>query len=90
MLDTLNNPDAVTLAKLLEKASSDIGEWLADRKNRRAIPHRLERCGYAPVRNDYTDDGLFKVGGKRQVIYARSALTLSERLKAARALTKSV
>jgi hypothetical protein len=40
------------------------------------------------VRNDAADDGLFKVGGKRQVIYARSTLTLSERLKAARALAK--
>jgi hypothetical protein len=86
LLDTLSNPPAVTLATLLVNAKGEISEWLADRKNRRAIPFRLERCGYAPVRNDAAEDGLFKVGAKRQVIYARSALTFGERLTAARAL----
>ena len=59
-------------------------EWLADRKNRRTIPHRLEQCGYAPVRNPSANDGLWKISGKRQAIYAKSQLPLREQLEAAR------
>jgi hypothetical protein len=28
----------------------NLAEWLTDRKNRRQIPYRLEKCGYIPVR----------------------------------------
>jgi hypothetical protein len=39
VLETLNNPDAVTLAQLIEAAAgTEAGEWLMDRKNRRATP----------------------------------------------------
>ena len=31
--------------------SGDFAAWIRDPKNRRAIPHRLEECGYTPVRN---------------------------------------
>ena len=65
----------------------DFETWIRDRKNRRAIPHRLEKCGYVPVRNDTADDGLWKINGKRQVVYARSTLSLAAQLKAARQLT---
>ena len=50
------------------------------------IPHRLEKVGYVPVRNEYADDGLWKLYGKRQAIYAKSALSISDRLRAAKAL----
>ena len=89
VLDDLGNPDAVTLAMLLQKANGGIYEWLDERKNRRIVPHRLERCGYVPVRNDLAEDGLFKIKGRRQVIYARDRLALGDRLKAAQALAKS-
>ena len=85
VLDQLGNPDAVTLAADREAAGAEFGDWLRDRKNRRAIPHRLEHCGYVPVRNDAADDGLWKINGKRQVVYAKSELSISDRLKAARA-----
>ena len=88
VLDDLGNPDAVTLAMLLLKANGEIEDWLRDRKNRRIIPHRLEKCGYVPVRNDAADDGLFKIKGRRQVIYASDKLALGERLKAAYALAR--
>jgi hypothetical protein len=49
VLDSLENPDAVTLAMIIkEAAGEEIQEWLKDRKNRRVIPHRLEQCGYEP------------------------------------------
>jgi Family of unknown function (DUF5906) len=88
VLDRLQNPNAVTLLRVQNAAigSGDFELWIKDRKNRRAIPHRLEKCGYVPVRNDLADDGLWKVSGKRQVIYTRSTLSLVAQLKAARSL----
>ena len=88
VLDDLGRPDAVTLAMLLGKAKGEIAEWLDDRKNRRAIPHRLEQCGYVPVRNDAADDGLFKISGRRQRVYAADRLPNRDRLRAAAALLK--
>jgi hypothetical protein len=57
--------------------------WLSDRKNRRQIPYRFEQCGYSPVRNEAAEDGLWKVGAKRQVIYALSDRSFRDRLAAA-------
>ena len=39
-----------------------------------------------PVRNDLADDGLWKINGRRQVIYARSTLPIAAQLKAANRL----
>ena len=86
VLDALGNPDAVTLAQIKSKAGSEFLDWLSERRNRSSIPHRMERCGYTPFRNDAVDDGLWKVGGKRQVIYAKGTLSGGERGKAARGL----
>ena len=48
--------------KVIPKAMTNpFKMWLQDRKNRRAIPHRFEQCGYAPVRNPDREDGLWKV-----------------------------
>jgi Family of unknown function (DUF5906) len=92
-------PVAFTLAKVLEMATtlapkdndgnpqrSSFAHWLADRKNRRQIPHRFEMCGYSPVRNGYAKDGLWKIGGARQVIYALATRSPSDRLAAAEAV----
>ena len=86
MLEALGNPDAVTLLQLIEKAQGGTTDWLMDRRNRRAIPHRMERCGYAPVRNPTAADGLWKLKGGRQVIYARTTLSHDEQVRAAREL----
>jgi Family of unknown function (DUF5906) len=87
VLDTLGNPDAVTLEQLIEQAvGRDAADWLLDRKNRRAIPHRMERCGYVPVRNPDADDGLWKVVGKRQTVYAKATLAPREQIAAARSV----
>ena len=86
VIDDIGNPDAITLERVRNKAEGDFADWIKDRKNRRAIPHRFEQCGYAPVRNEAAKDGMWKIGGKRQGVYARSALPVSERLRAARHL----
>jgi hypothetical protein len=88
VLDDMRNPDSMTLESLKAHAfGKDIRPWLDDRKNRRAIPHRLEKCGYVTVRNDTADSGLWVIDSVRQVVYAKKALNPCDRLKAARALT---
>jgi hypothetical protein len=86
VLDALGNPDAVTLVQLIAKATGETSEWLMNRKNRRTIPHRMERCGYMPVRNPDADDGLWRFGTTRRVIYAKVALSVAQQLAAAKAL----
>ena len=83
MLDKLDHPDAITLEDLVRESESDLGDWLGERKHRRQIPFRLENAGYVPVRNEAAKDGLWKVSGKRQAIYARRELSVSERASAA-------
>ena len=61
-------------------AGVDFVDYLKDRKNSRRIPHRFEACGYVPVRNPDADDGLWRLNGRRQVIYARSNLSFADRL----------
>ena len=58
-------------------------EWLHDLRFRRALPHRMERCGYVPCRNPNAEDGLWKVNGRRQALYAKAGLSPDGRLKAA-------
>ena len=84
---SLDVPDAVALDMLVKEADFDFYTWLRDRKNRRNIPHRLEQCGYIPVRNDAADDGLFKINNRRQAVYARTGLSFRGRLEAVRKLT---
>jgi hypothetical protein len=86
VLDRIGNPAAVMLSRIQAAAygDGDFGEWIKDRKNRRAIPHRMEKCGYIAVHNMAAQDGLWKAGGRRQVIYARSALPLVDQIKTPR------
>jgi hypothetical protein len=103
VIEQLGGPGAVTLAQIQKaaidqatyaleaqaiKARSDFREWICDRKNRRAIPHKLEACGYVPVRNPDASDGLWKIAGRRQAVYARAELSEQERRAAAVELTK--
>jgi Family of unknown function (DUF5906) len=77
-------PEATTLIAVQDATSDEnFEEWLKDRKNRRQIPYRFEQCGYVPVRNAAADDGLWKIKGRRQVVYAKATLTLREQLAAA-------
>jgi hypothetical protein len=97
VIEELKDPSAITITMLLTKTTGSLDDWLRDRRNRRAIPHRLEKCGYVSVRNNNADDGLWKVakidtgGGKtssRQVIYAKATLSLRDRFAAAEQLAQ--
>jgi hypothetical protein len=45
LLKSLGDPKAVTLGRIQGQAHGDFADWIKDRKNRRTIPHRLEKCG---------------------------------------------
>ena len=76
----------MTINQTANEAPAEFAAFLRDLKNRRQIPHRLESCGYTPVRNDAAKDGLWKIGGSRQAIYAKSDLTQRDRIAAAQRL----
>jgi hypothetical protein len=41
VLDGIGNPAVTTLGEIINNAPPDFQEWLKNRKNSRAIPHRL-------------------------------------------------
>jgi hypothetical protein len=88
VLDRMGNPDATTIIRITAEATGAFEDWIRDRKNRRVIPHRLEKCGYVPVRNNAANDGLWKINGTRQAVYAKTALSIRDRLKATNELTQ--
>ena len=83
VIEALGTPNVVTIKQLTAAATGSTAEWLMDRKNRRAFPHKLERCGYVAVKNPERDDGLWKLNGQRQVVYAKANLSNSEAVRAA-------
>lgn len=83
VIDQLKNPDALTLPQLQEKATGETAIWLLDRRNRRAIPHRLERCGYVAVRNPDRNDGRWIIKENRQTVYAKATLPVRRQIAAA-------
>lgn len=85
-LEKLGWPDAVTISRVASYAVDEFREFLLDRRNARRVPHRFEECGYVQARNPSAQDGLFKVDGKRCVIYAKKALSRREQLAAAERL----
>jgi hypothetical protein len=87
-LEALKSPSAVTVGKLAIYASDSFRLWLTDRRNSRQIPHRMKSAGYTAAHNGAAQDGLWKVDGRRQVIYCRRELAERERLAAASELAK--
>jgi hypothetical protein len=81
--DEVNNPEVVTVDMIRQYADYEFAEWLRDRRNARAIPHRLEDAGYVSVRNPARKDGPWIIGGRQIVIYARKDLSTRDRHAAA-------
>ena len=86
----IERPDAISPTILKREAAQtnlELHKWLDDRKNRRALPHKLERVGYSVVRNLEAEDGLWLVAGKREAVYVRADIKgVEERLSAVRRL----
>jgi Family of unknown function (DUF5906) len=83
-LDRAGNPVVTTLAEVIANALQGFAEFLQDRRNSRKIPHRFEACGYAPFRNSYAKDGLWKIHDRRQAIYTRVELSAKGQREAVR------
>jgi hypothetical protein len=77
-LDTLDRPDVVTLHQIKQVSDESFREWLNERKNARPTNHRLDTCGYQPLRNPKAKDGLWKIAGKRQGIFMRQEISFAE------------
>jgi hypothetical protein len=84
-LDELKRPPVCSLLMVAATNTGARMEWLHDRSRRRAIPHRMERCGYVVCRNPWSKQGLWTIDGRKQTLYARADLSSEERLKAAEA-----
>ncbi len=83
-IDLLGSPDALTLSDVISRCTdADFVLWLRDRKNTKRVPRRLEDCHYVAVRNEDSKDEMWRVDGKRQVIYAKTELSMRDRLAAA-------
>jgi hypothetical protein len=83
-LDTLGNPDAVTVEEIdTATTSPQFHVWLQDPRNGRAIPHRLEDVGYVAVLNRDEKRGRWTIGDRHTKVYVRKALSLLERYAAA-------
>lgn len=83
------SPVALTVKNVVAVVGEDFEKWLTDRKNSRQTSHRFVACGYVPVRSPHPKDGLWRVSGARQVIYALVALTPAEQMVAAEEVAKS-
>lgn len=89
-LDGIGTPPALTVSMIVasQTCATNFASYLQDRKNSRKIPHRLDTAGYTAVTNSTAKDGLWKVFGKRQVIYASKELSVRDRAIAASELVK--
>lgn len=84
VLDRIGWPDALTIMDIIDACyGDDFANWLKDRKNSRQIPYRMEAAGYVAVRNQRQKDGRWKVSGKNVVIYAKSDLSVRDRIAVA-------
>jgi hypothetical protein len=89
VLDQLGRPAIVTfdsLTSIQSNAAPDFVLWMRDRKNRRIIPRYLEANGYVAVSNPDAANGLWRVDGKKQVLYGDARLAPAAQISAARAL----
>jgi Primase C terminal 2 (PriCT-2)/RepB DNA-primase from phage plasmid/Family of unknown function (DUF5906) len=98
-LNILDRPAAITLAMIAAATPShSFAQWIDDRKNARAIPHRIEMCGYAAVRNKAGGHNRWRYStskaGKQQqfevAIYARTDLDADAQIAAAKALLQQL
>jgi hypothetical protein len=89
ILDSLGNPDAVTIDIVDREANKELRDWFRDRKNSKTIQHRFRDCGYVPVGNPDSKQGLWVIDGKRQRIYASRFLSVINQMRAAKKLMQS-
>jgi hypothetical protein len=80
-IDALGNPQALTIDDLIVAAPSL--EWLHEPAKRKFSSYRLSDCQYVAISNPDAKDELWKINGRRQIIYAQRNLTPEQRIRAA-------
>ena len=79
-------PDILTLNDLRLFASDarmhDVHDWLLDIKHRRQIPANLARHGYVETPNPDAQDGLWRLNGRRQMVYRRGEVSFVDATRA--------
>ena len=79
VLTSLGTPVIVVLDQLCGiEADPDFAKHIKDRKNRRMIPRWMEACGYRIVRNPESKQGLWKIHGKKQIVYGKADVHIRE------------
>lgn len=89
VLRMMGYPDAVTLDRIRLGPAGGIPEFvelLGDKGARRLWPRWFETCDYVVVRNPNAKNGLWMIGGKKQMAYAKKDLRAVERIKAVESL----
>ena len=88
VLDKLGNPIAVTLDEIRSAVTDyELTKWLDERRNRKAVSHRLENCGYSAAHNPDVADGRWRFfDGSKRTVYVRRGLSFRDQVKAVRDL----
>ena len=92
VLESLGNPDAVTIARIKLKAPEKL-KWLDDPKHSRYIAGRMQACGYVTVRNpDGKSDGRWFVNeagivARKTPVFAKETLPPKAQTEAIQALS---
>jgi hypothetical protein len=93
VIAALGDPDALTIAQCIAEARKrnmvQFADYLDDRRNRKALPHRLKEAGYTVVSNPDEKGGRWSVGSKRVQVYARQEALERDRRAAVEALRRS-
>ena len=83
-------PSVVTLLTIQAHASFELTAWIQQPKNRRNASRRMESIGYEVVRNADREDGLWRLGGRPQIVYGLRSLSAQLRYRAAEDLRDRV
>lgn len=78
-LDLMGRPGAFTLDWLKAASTGELAGWLSEPKNRRIVPKRLEREGYEVFHNPDVDDGRWRIGPDKVIVYTDRKLTYREK-----------
>ncbi len=88
VLDQLRYPAAVCLLQIVGRADNEFAQRLKDRKYIGLIPSWFDKAGYERIKNPSSEQGLWRVGGKKQMIYAKKDLSYRDQISAAEELVK--
>lgn len=84
-ITSIGSPDFFTLGDLFSLTSvadADALAWLKDRKNRRMLPRWFEQAGYVTVRNPDARNGIWRIGGKKHMVWGKKTIPTKDLLAA--------